>query len=77
MISQTVHSQLSKRFHSVSELRGELQDLRKEDLVEYTKKSEKKTKRGTPLHKSRNDLSSTKGLKLLYIFILFVITWLK
>ena len=43
-------------------LRGELRDLRKEDVEKYRKKTSDLIQKGTPLHKRRFILGSTKRL---------------
>ena len=57
----------------VNLLRGELRDLRKEDVVKYRKEISEITQKRTPLHKTRIILGSTKGLQLISIIIPFVI----
>ena len=53
-------------------LRGDLRDLRKEDVVKYRKEISELTQKRIPLHR-RNILSSTKGLQLISIITPFVI----
>ena len=51
----------------VNLLRGELRDLRKEDVVKYRKEISELTQKSNPLHKIRTFLSSIKELQLISI----------
>ena len=49
----------------VNLLRGELQELRKVDVIKYRREISELTKRRTSLHKRRTILNSPKGLQLI------------
>ena len=57
----------------VNLLRGELRDLRKEDVLKNRKEISELTQKRTPLYKRRINLSSNKGLQLISIITPFVI----
>ena len=56
----------------VNLLRGELQDLRKVDVVKYRREISELTRRRTSLNKRRTILSSPKGLQLISVITPFV-----
>ena len=81
--SKTIHSQLPKRFHSVSErvfsklIKRRAPRSSERRRSKMTKKISELTQKRTPLHKRRIILSSTKGLQLISMITPFVFKGLK